>query len=188
MFCQKCGEPIPEGAHFCTNCGIMVEMAQEPEPIIEPPTPVAEKATLSDNEKEFIENTRRLLRWEQKAWKISGIVMTILGAFFIGIFGLLGLISLIEEPAMGIMMFSYSIIYGMFLAIGIISLMAAKKIPFYLDTIDRDFHYTADRCGSIGMLVFTVFFNEIALVFFLINFVRMKNCQTSIKNIIAKQK
>ena len=55
MFCQKCGAQIPADAHFCTNCGIMVEMALEPSPVVEQPAPTIEKVSLSNNENEFIE-------------------------------------------------------------------------------------------------------------------------------------
>lgn len=188
MFCQKCGAQIPADAHFCTNCGIMVEMALEPSPVVEQPAPTIEKVSLSNNENEFIENTRRLLRWEQKAWRISGNVFTILGAVCMGLMGFVGFIALFSEPEVAVMMFTYVFAYAFILFTGILQLISAKKIEFYLETIDSDFHYTADRCGSIGMMIFTMLFNTIALVFFLINFTRIRSCQPTIERIIAKQK
>ena len=188
MFCQKCVAQIPADAHFCTNCGIMVEMALEPSPVVEQPAPTIEKVSLSNNENEFIENTRRLLRWEQKAWSISGKVFTILGAIFVVLMGFASFISLFSEPEVAIIMSIDVSLYLFILFVGILCLISAKKIEFYLETIDSDFHYTADRCGSIGMMIFTMLFNTIALVFFLINFTRIRSCQPTIERIIAKQK
>ena len=32
MFCQECGQKLPEGAKHCPYCGAMVEAAPPPEP------------------------------------------------------------------------------------------------------------------------------------------------------------
>ena len=50
-----------------------------------------------------------------------------------------------------------------------------------------DFEKTEKRSGSIGMLVFTVLFNEIAFIFFIINFVRLKTGGRVIEKIKARQ-
>ncbi len=188
MFCKNCGAQILEDAHFCTNCGLMVELALEPSPVIEQTTPIIEKPSLSDSEKEFIENTRRLLYWEQKAWRITGIVFTILGAIFVVLMGFIGFVSLFSEPEVAFIMSIDVSLYLFILFVGILCLISAKKIGFYLENIDSDFHYTAERCGSIGMMIFAMLFSTIALVFFLINFTRIRSCQSSIERIIAKQK
>ena len=161
----------------------VAESVQEAEPIA---------SGLSDEDKEFLENTRRLLRWERKAWKITGIVFTIFGGLFGGLFLLFAMIFFAigdEMAAVAIVYFIYALIYGaMFLGIGIVQIIAAGKVPYYLERIDNDFDAVAKRCGSVGMIIFSGFFGTIPLVFFAINFARIKSCKKRIEHIIACQK
>ena len=194
MICAKCGNELSGDANFCANCGaqIVVEPVVETVPIATPVQAGPVTTNLSSEDNEFIENTRHLLRWEQKAWKITGIVFAIMGGLFGGLFLLFAIIFLAvgdEMAVMGVVYFVYALIYGtMFLGLGIVQLVAAKKIPRYLNTIDNEFEATAKRCGSVGMIVFSAFFGYVPLVFFVINFARMKSCSKTVKHIIAFQK
>lgn len=181
-FCANCGSKIPEGGMFCVECGTPVAAV----------APVAPVASNAAEEQEFLDVTHRLLRWEQKAWKIAGIVFTIVGAAFAAIFSLVALIGVMlgeDGEFFTMFFFLYAILYGgIFLALGFINTKAAGKIPAYLSRMYTDFKFAEDRCGSVGMMVFTIFFNEVALVFFIINFVRMKSNKPLIERIVAKQR
>lgn len=185
-FCIKCGKELNEGDAFCIACG----------------NPVSENAAFSSvvvnkEEQDFLDTTHRLLRWEYKAWSIAGKAFTIFGIVFGAIFLLIGLIGMGISAdgndfgggiALSVIGFVYAIILGgMFIALGIINNIAAKKIPQYLDTLYSDFRLTYDRCGSVGMLIFNVFFGAISPIFFIINFVRMKANRQIIERIIANQ-
>ena len=41
MFCEKCGNQLPDDAKFCANCGAMVEPEETAAPVAE--APVAEQ-------------------------------------------------------------------------------------------------------------------------------------------------
>ena len=142
-------------------------------------------------EREFLEQTHRLLRWERKAWSISGKVYLIMGIVFAALFFLFGIIfSAFGEEliALGVVFFMYALLFGLlFIALGIVNLKAADKIPQYTDTLYKDFRAAHARCGSIGMIVFCYFFNTISLVFFIINFVRMKTNKAMIDRILTRQ-
>lgn len=218
-YCSNCGNPLNPGAAFCHTCGaalkaIVPETDETPvaapvveaEPVVvEAPVveatpvveaPAAEPVVLPANtdkdiqeEKKFLEDTHKFLRWEKKAWSIAGKVMLIVGIVFAALFFLLGIIlAATESAAPGIMMFVYAVIYGvMFIAIGIVNLKAADKIPQYTDTLYKDFRAAYKRCTSIGMIVFNYFFNTIALVFFVINFVRLKSNRAMCDRIMTRQ-
>lgn len=208
-FCTHCGKEIIEGAKFCANCGTAAVQEEAPvveQPVVEQPPVVhtvpaqSFAATISEEElikeeQEFLDTTHRLLRWERKAWSICGKVFFILGIIFASIFGFVAFISLIEtidgDPyaAAGI---SFGLVYaimfgGMFLAIGIIGRKVADKMPIYLDSLYTDFTVTLNRSGNVGMLVFSIFFGEVALVFFLINFIRIKAGSKVINRILTRQ-
>ena len=178
MYCPRCNNELDDGSNFCRFCGATLDQSND-----------------AREEQEFLDTTHRLLRWERKAWSISGKVFLIVGIVFAAFFGLLGFIALIalmggDESAFvaAFVGLFYGILFGgMFIAIGIVCNTASNKIPQYLDNMYNDFLPTRDRCGSIGMIVFTALFNEIALVFFIINFVRMKSCKNIINRILNRQ-
>ena len=148
-------------------------------------------------EKEFLDITHRLLRWERKAWSISGKFNLIFGIVFAAYFGLFGLIPTItgfatdtvEAAVIGLVMaIGYGwIIGGSFIAMGIVSLKIVGKIPQYTDTLYKDFSATYKRCSSVGMIVLCAIVNTIPIAFYLINFARMKNCQGIIDRILTRQ-
>lgn len=193
-FCYRCGHALSEDAKFCESCGASTAPVAQASPVSVPTTPAPTESDYINEEQEFLDNTRKLLRWERTALKICGIVMLALGATFTGLFSLLGalffLVAIAEGSsliAISFVYFLYAFIFGIYIAVGIIELCAMKKIPYYLDTMYTDIRPTATRCGSVGMLIFNIFFGNVAFVFFLINFIRTKSNQETIARIIARQ-
>ena len=214
-FCHSCGAALkalvpetdetPVAAPAAAPVVETVFEAPAAEPVVEPviEEPVAEEPvpvvipTHSDkdvlDEKAFLDQTHRLLRWERKAWSISGKVFLIVGIVFAALFFLLGILMIAlsegsEVAAFGAVFFTYALVFGcMFVAVGIVNLKAAGKIPQYTDTLYRDFRAAHKRCNSIGMIVFGYFFNTIALVFYVINFVRMKTNKAMAQRILTRQ-
>jgi len=178
-YCSQCGYELQDDAHFCANCGNSA---------------APDEVKLAE-EKEFLDQTYRFLKYERVAWKITGVVLLVLCIVLIGL-GLLMLAgtagfaidgSADEALGMGIATV-YLVVYGiMFLPLPIIGLISAKKAEDYMIGMYADFRPAAQRCGSVGMIVFTAFFNEIALIFFLINFVRIKSNQKIIDRIVQRQ-
>ena len=220
-YCSHCGNPLSPGASFCHTCGaalktLVPETEEVPvaapaaEPVVvaapvvetpvaeaphaETPAPVVIPAPNHDavlEEKEFLEQTNRLLRWERKAWSITGKVMLIVGIVFAALFFLLGIIfAAIGDDMVFFASFfiTFALEFGlMFIAMGIVNSKAAGKIDQYTDTLFQDFRAAYKRCGSIGMIIFCYFFNTISLVFFVINFVRMKTNKDMADRILTRQ-
>lgn len=191
-YCIKCGKEIEEGAAFCIGCGAPVEKEISAAYV----EPIVFNEEFDREEREFLENTHRLLRWELKAWNIASRVWIIMGTVYAAIFGLIFLIGLIMATigesfgggfTMG-MSFMYSVIFGgMFIGLGIVSKKAAEKIPQYIDTIYTDFSLAYNRCGNVGMLVFSIVLGVVSPIFFIINFVRMKSNRAVIERIMHNQ-
>lgn len=196
IICANCGKELDVNANFCVNCGAQIVEVAEPE-VIEPaeisltePDSFSdtENQTLSDDDKNFLDTTHRLLRWEQKAWKIGGTAYTILGAVFAGLYFLLGIIFAFVEPEFFVVFMLYSfLIGGSFIGVGIVSMQARKKVNYYINSLYNDIQPTVTRCSSVGMIVLCAIFNTIALVFFIINFTRMKSCGQRIAEITKTQ-
>lgn len=189
-YCMKCGQEIIEGAAFCIGCGTPVEAK----------APAAAEPAVADSkweaeEREFLENTRRLLVWERTAWSIASKVFLIMGIVFAALFSLVflvGIAAAIDGDAFGGialgMGLAYAIFFGgTFIALGIINKKASQKLPQYIDTVYTDFSLTYNRCGNIGMLVFSVILGAISPIFFIINFVRMKTNRALIEKIMSIQ-
>ena len=52
-----------------------------------------------------------------------------------------------------------------------------KKADEYREDLEHDPKPVIKRCGSVGLIVLAAFFNNLALVFIIINFVRTKTCR-----------
>ena len=189
-YCMKCGQEIIEGAAFCIGCGTPVEAK----------APAAAEPAVADSkweaeEREFLENTRRRLVWERTAWSIASKVFLIMGIVFAALFSLVflvGIAAAIDGDAFGGialgMGLAYAIFFGgTFIALGIINIKACQKLPQYIDTVYTDFSLTYNRCGNVGMLVFSVILGAISPIFFIINFVRMKTNRALIEKIMSIQ-
>lgn len=223
-YCSRCGNELSVGASFCHCCGaslknLVPEADETPisAPVVEPVVesvfeepaaePVAEETAPVvipqhnreelKEEKEFLDLTHRLLRWERKAWSISGKVYLIVGIVLAAYFCLFGLIFTItglatdtpEAAVIGLVVaIAYGLIIGgMIAAMGIVSLKVAGKIPQYTDTLYKNFSATHKRCNSVGMIVLCAIVNTIPLPFYLINFIRMKRHQKLADRILTRQ-
>ncbi|MCR5601612.1 MAG: hypothetical protein K6G33_12820, partial [Ruminococcus sp.] len=58
----------------------------------------------------------------------------------------------------------------------------------YISTADRDIEMSRARAGSIGMIVFAAIFNDIALIFVILNFIYVKRHRDIIESIKQKQR
>ena len=194
MICSRCGREIPDDSNVCGYCGLQLKA-----PIV--PVNVDKVAHKQALEQEFLDNTYRLLRWEKKAWSICGKFLVIFGSIFAAyfmlfalIFGFVGLMgALATEGAEAILIFTvvyltYAVLLGgAFIGCGIVCLKARNKVDQYIDSVYTDFSLANTRCRSIGMLVFAAIFGDVAAVFFVINFVRMRAHRAVVDEIIAKQ-
>ena len=121
----------------------------------------------NDKEQELVEQTCRLMRWEAKAWLITAIVCLSIGSVSTVIF------------------FPYAVAFG---GVGVVSIIAYSKTAVYISNFDSGFAPAYDRCSNVGMLVFTALFNEIALIFFLINFITLRSNRAVVDSILAREK
>lgn len=178
-YCAHCGHQIQDDAQFCEKCGAAAN---------------ANTANFAE-EKEFLDNTYRFLKYERISWKIVGIfalvISILLFVFTILVFaGAAELVVDAETQALfglgmiSLVMVLYSLI---FLPFAIIGLVSAKKIQRCMDGMYHDIRPTAQRCNSIGMLILSIFFNEIALIFYIINFARFKSGKQVVERIAQRQ-
>ena len=183
MFCTNCGKEINSGS-FCSNCGAPVQGTTATA------TAVSMQSN-TDTEQAFLATTKKLLHWERNLWKIGGILTTICGGFLCFIF--LMILSTTgpeinhHDPYGYFVILLYFFYGSISLPIGIVNLVTVSKITPHLNNMEKNFAPTAKRLDSVGRIVYTVFFNGYALIFYIINFVRMKNNKATVESIIAKQ-
>ena len=166
----------------------------QPEPIVLEPVqpqpvitePIQPQPTI---EEEFIQNTARILRWEQKAYRIYGKIATIVGAVLAGLYFTAAIGTMASIPAIGATYLALAFVMACAVLIpGIICSSAAKKIDFYFQNMYTNPEYMLDRCGSAGMFVFSILFGGIALIFFIINFARIENNRQTVQKIYQTQR
>lgn len=156
--CPKCGAQIAEAASFCPSCGERI-------------APVT-KQDLSETLNIFKANFRR----EKIAWMIAAIVITALTLLmtllaFLMIF--IGLSVTDDEAilAMGLVYLLYPILFS---PIIIVNWVMTVKAGRYERTVMDDPAGAVERAGSVGIIVVSALFNNIAMIFVIINFVYAK--------------
>ena len=178
-YCAHCGQQLQDEVQFCERCGAST-------------TP---EAAQFKEEKDFLDSTHRFLKYERIAWKVLGIFALVLGIIYFA-FGILitagfaeMVMSDVPESAFGLGL--VTIIMGfcslVFIAIAVVGLVSAKKITGYMNEMYTDIRATEKRCTSIGLLILSIFFNEIAMIFFLVNFARFKGNQKLVERISRRQ-
>ena len=186
-FCVNCGSQLSDETRFCSTCG--QEVTAE--------APVENDVTIDDSlliqqEKECLNKFYRFFKYERLAWKIAGIVSLVFSLVFIGFGFLAFLMGAATGEEMGIAFAAgfggIYVLYGLiFLPIAIINLKMVGKAEYYMNVIYRDARPVVVRCNSIGMLVFSYFFNTIAMAFIIVNFVFNKTNKEILARAIARQ-
>ena len=183
-FCLKCGKGLPTDAGFCPSCGCSLEenFVNETAYSTQEACPPVAPAQYSDGgaarRQQLLDNFYLRLKWERKAWSIAGKVFTIMGAAITGISLLLFIIGFANMGEVLIasfsMAFSYLFMGTTYLGIGIVNLILKGKVSKYMEGLYYDCGPAIRRGESIGMIVFNAIFNTIALVFYVINFITIK--------------
>lgn len=206
--CHICGTANSNNASFCASCGSALG-GDSYESVTYPA--YSGNSTLTSEEREVIEGMKRNFRREKKSFKIIsiiGIVCMSIYACFVLLFAVLFILAgstgtwstysslnlaSVDPGTAGtyvvsLAMIIYCIVYlVMLLPVFIVGLVAAKKIDYYLTTIDNDIEPSRKRATAVGMIVFSAIFNNIAMIFVILNFVYAKRNAKVIESIINKQ-
>ena len=159
--CTSCGLENAEDSRFCSGCGAVLEESNNA---------VAEEQSLLDG-------YYRFFKYERLAWKISGIFFLVFSLFFFGLGFIFLLISAFADSVAAeagtAAMFGVFLMYGLlFLPVAIVNLKMVSRAEYYMNTLYTDITPVIPRTSSIGMFILSGFFNEIALIFIIINFIR----------------
>lgn len=157
--CAYCNNQMEDTASFCPYCGQKSDSA-----------PVE-----NDVRAKAFHAFRRNLRHERKCWSIFGGVwlgFCIFYAAFSFLYLILGFG--MKEPVIALfspVFFLYTIL---FLPIAIINLVMSGKITGYLNQLETNPAPAVERCGGVWLIVMGALFNNIALIFIILNFVHVK--------------
>lgn len=156
----------------------------------------------TEEETAALQQMTGLLRGERIAWKIGGIVALIASIFLISSGFFLALMGFVlgrtydspQTSAGTFVVFGAAAVFWLCVGLlvllpsAIISLKMAPKAGYYLSAVYTDVAVPRKRCTAVGMIVFCVLFNEVAAIFFIINFVRTKSRAEIFDRIEEKQK
>ena len=182
MFCSKCSAQIPDNSKFCGVCGAPVQTTYGQTSYT---PPVAKEYTLAE-EKESLDNFARFFKYERLAWKIEGIVMLVISCLFAGLGFIFFMAAIAEEFFAGVG--TIYMLYGLlFLPVAIVNLKMVSRAEHYMNIVYTDAAAVEERAGNVGMIVLAAFFNSIALVFIIINFVRSKTEKDVLKSAQRRQ-
>lgn len=148
-----------------------------------------------EKDRQALGTFKKLLGLEHFGWKFGAIMLLVAMIFFI----VASIIMIVSGQAVrnsnypGIAATAVGIVYltvsvTVLLPVVIISFMMLKKVEYYESTVDTDISIARKRCTSVGMMIFCILFNNIAAIFFIINFVKTKANAESFDRIEARQK
>ena len=199
-YCSKCGNTMEDNSNFCNVCGAKSATAE----------------SVKANEQRCLDKLSTGLKHERLAYKIGGIVWVALASIII-IASLIMLVTgsyvidtssgyvveyddngyYTEDFDTGVDVVAGSVFIGLgsgyfsmglvFLGVGIVNFVLSSKVGKYRNNIYTDCTIGANHAGSVGSIVLAAFFNEVALVFVIINFVFMKRNASTFENIKANQ-
>ncbi|MBE6740230.1 MAG: zinc ribbon domain-containing protein [Ruminococcaceae bacterium] len=182
MFCSKCSAQIPDNSKFCGVCGAPIQTTYGQTSYT---PPVAKEYTLAE-EKESLDNFARFFKYERLAWKIEGIVILVLSCLFAGLGFIFFMAATAEEffASVGAIYMLYGLL---FLPVAIVNLKMVSRAEHYMNIVYTDAAAVEERAGNVGMIVLAAFFNSIALIFIIINFVRSKTEKDVLKSAKNRQ-
>ena len=167
--CAHCGQSAEENTMYCPTCG--------------------NKISRDAKEKETcLHHLRRNLRHERKCWSICGTVYWILFAIFTMMLLLSVIVAFMsesEELRELELVFPLCTIYSLIVAL--VNKSMAKRITLYLDTLDTDVSPAAERCRSAGPIVLGAFFNQLAMIFFIVNSAYVNSNRSLLEEIARDQ-
>ena len=212
-YCVQCGNQMNDSDVFCMYCGKKSMPMNPPSPEADAniqPMQTEEDALMVEEEslyahtiyeytdhdpylaeeRRFIDSYVGTLNTEQKIWFIFGIIFLCLGALmaFIAAFKWIDISAGEDVSFETLMSFSYSIAFAIaYIPIGIVDvvLSGSKRKVNYV--IYSDIAPASQKAGSVGNIVLGALFNNIALVFAIINFVRTKTNKEMIDRVSARQ-
>lgn len=166
--CNRCGSDVPETSQFCGICG----------------APLTADVGIY-KEKECLNNFCRFFKYERLCWKIFGIVWLVLSCvwFFLSF---IMLFLVVEEPEFAAAAVMYMFAGLMYLPIAIVNLKMVGRAEHYMNIVYND-AAVEERAGNVGMIVLSAFFNNIAMVFIIINFVSAKNNKDILRSAHIRQ-
>lgn len=199
-YCSNCGKALEDNMNFCNSCGAAANTAE------------ANKA----NEQKCLDRLSTSLKHEGLCYKIFGIVWTVIAAIvlIVSIFMLITGSAVVGSNANSVIEYDgyeyyvedyeatagvaagavfvglgagYIAMGAVFLGVGIVNLVLAGKVSKYRNKLYTDCSEGANHAGSVGSIVLAAFFNEVALIFVIINFVFMKKNAATFENIKANQ-
>lgn len=157
--CPHCHTEVEETSVYCPYCGRHAGIGDP------------------DAYRSAFHTFRRNLRHERKCWSICGGV-------YLGItitFAVLGLLLLFAgiagSEAEGLLGGALELLlYALLIApVTVVNLIMKRKLDGYIEQIETDPSPAKERAKSIGMIVLAGIFNEIAMIFIILNFVHVKS-------------
>jgi len=164
-FCNNCGKELIDGTLFCPECGAPVREEYGEDFAIK-------------QEKECLDTFHRFLRYERTAWRILGILLVVFSILHIS----LAINGTSESVGLDVFM---DIIY---LSTGIVNLYMARKVNLYMNTLYNDVDPIIERYKGAGIIVLGAFFNELAMIFIIINFARAKSNKYILRRASRRQR